>query len=322
MTSYSKQEKMFIASSHLLPKLLKEHGLKTDEFYLADSALESMIDEYTREAGVRQLNREIAALLRAAAEDIVRKRADRVVVTLDRLAPVLGPKRFFVNMSDMVRQPGLVTGLAWTPVGGEILHIETRSFFGTGDLKLTGQLGDVMKESAQIALSLLKSHSDPETFDLVSKQNFHIHVPSGSIPKDGPSAGIAIYLSLAGRAVGKSVDPSMAFTGEITLRGTILPVGGIKEKVLAAHRAGIECVILPRRNEGELTEIPEEIRKHIRFHFVQTIDDVLRLVGWADPLPPQPEVEEAIETEISDPEIPLWKGNPNPPHYQSELTLF
>jgi ATP-dependent Lon protease len=332
MTSYSKQEKVFIATQHLLPKLLTEHGLQSEEFYLAESALDALIDDYTREAGVRQLNREMAALLRAAAEEIVRNRArdtkgfgfrsghapqSRVLVTLDRLAPVLGPKRYFIHTSDVKRQPGIVTGLAWTPVGGEILHVESREIPGTGELKLTGQLGEVMKESAQIALTLLRSNACAETLAALSGKSFHIHVPSGSVQKDGPSAGIAIYLSMVGLATGKSVDPLMAFTGEITLRGTVLPVGGIKEKVLAAHRSGIECVVLPRRNEGELTEIPEEIRKQIRFHFVHTVEDVLRLVGWADPL-----VMEATEQTQLSPTLRRPEWDNNPVGYQSELSLF
>ncbi len=194
----------------------------------------------------------------------------------------MGPRKYFIESLEENRRPGIVTGLAWTAVGGEILHIEVTKMEGKGNLVLTGQLGDVMKESAQIALSLLKSRWSrryPLAFD---KTDFHIHVPGGAIPKDGPSAGIAMFLALASLAEDKAVSPKIAVTGEITLRGNILPVGGVKEKVLAAHRAGIEVVCLPERNEGDLREITPDVRRQIRFHFVKVVEDVLELAELGD----------------------------------------
>jgi ATP-dependent Lon protease len=230
-----------------------------------------MITHYTREAGVRDLQRTIATVARASSEKVVK--GEKVVVTLKELEEIFGPERFIHEVAERVVQPGVVTGLAWTPVGGEILFIEAGLMPGQGRLTITGQLGDVMKESAQIALSLVRSKL-PVDYE---KKDLHIHVPAGAIPKDGPSAGITMLTTIASLFSGRSVNPKLAMTGEITLRGAVMPVGGIKEKLIAAHRAGIERVILSRRNEKDLRDVPEEVRSQLKIEFVETASEVLKL---------------------------------------------
>jgi ATP-dependent Lon protease len=285
MTSYSKAEKLEIAERHLVPKLLEDHGMKSTQVELPRETLELVIDAYTREAGVRNLTRELAHLCRAAAEALARENPTlNVVLSPDKVETILGPRKFFTERVEDRNRPGVVTGLAWTPVGGEILNIEVTKMEGKGNLLLTGHLGDVMKESAQIGVSLLRSSMGrpmPFRFD---KTDFHVHVPSGAIPKDGPSAGVAIFLALASLLENKPVSSKMAFTGELTLRGTVLPVGGIKEKVLAAHRAGIETVVLPERNQGDLSDVSPDVRNQMKFHFVKDIYEVLPIAGLAIPL--------------------------------------
>ncbi len=275
---YTQEEKVLIAKKHLIAEEMENHGLKTEMFSISDGALNEVIDKYTREAGVRGLKRNIAALCRAAAKRIASGEADKVRVNKNLVATYLGPQVFFPEVAERTAVPGVATGMAWTPTGGDILFIEATMMKGKGNLILTGQLGDVMKESAKAALSYLRSKAedfgiDPDQFEQV---DVHIHIPAGAIPKDGPSAGITLLSALASLFTGKCVNHDMAMTGEVTLRGLVLPVGGIKEKVLAARRAGIKVVMLPEKNKKDLDEIPEEIRKGLTLHFINHIDEALK----------------------------------------------
>jgi ATP-dependent Lon protease len=278
ISGYTKNEKIAIAKDHLLPETLVEHGLDDGKLQIDDSAIEAIIDRYTREAGVRGLKKQLARIARFVSTKVVSGTADLpVVVAADMLPEILGRETVRQDVARKENPPGVVTGLAWTPVGGDILFVEGTFMPGKGKLTLTGQLGDVMKESAQISLSLIRSRlaGMPSRFDFFSS-DIHIHVPSGATPKDGPSAGVTIFTALASLVTGRAVDPTVAMTGEVTLSGAVLPVGGIKEKVLAAHRAGIKTVILPRENERDLEDVPEEVRRDLMFVAVDTIDDVLR----------------------------------------------
>lgn len=278
ISGYTKSEKFAIAKDHLIPETLKEHGLDPDKLRVEDAALKVIIEKYTREAGVRWLKKQLAKTARYVSEKIVSGNADLpFVVTMDNLPEVLGKELIRQEVVRKEPVPGVVTGLAWTPVGGEILFIEGTFMPGTGKLTLTGQLGDVMKESATISLSLIRSrlaNAEPG-FNFITS-DIHIHVPSGATPKDGPSAGVTIFSALASLITGKTVDPNLAMTGEITLSGAVLPVGGIKEKVLAAHRAGIRKVILPKENERDLEDVPEDVRGELVFVPVETVEEVLR----------------------------------------------
>jgi ATP-dependent Lon protease len=280
ISGYTKNEKFAIAKDHLLPKTLEEHGLDTDKLVIEDEALKVIIEKYTREAGVRWLKKQLASIARFVSEKIVSGNADLpYVVKADMLNGILGKE---VIRQEEVRKeqvPGVVTGLAWTPVGGDILFIECTFMPGTGKLTLTGQLGDVMKESAKISLSLIRSRlaHTANSFDFIAS-DVHIHVPSGATPKDGPSAGVTLFTALTSLITGKTVDPKTAMTGEITLSGAVLPVGGIKEKVLAAHRAGIKKVLLPKENKRDLEDVPEDVRNELTFVTVETIEEVLKEV--------------------------------------------
>jgi ATP-dependent Lon protease len=280
VTGYTSAEKLHIAKNHLIPKQVKDHGIPEGRLEISDEALLRMITHYTREAGVRDLQRAIAAVCRASTEKVLGLPEDakeRVRVELAQLDEILGPERYLHEVAERVAPPGVVTGLAWTPQGGEILFIEASLMPGNGKLILTGQLGDVMKESAQIALSLVRSKLSQvaPAFDF-EKKDVHIHVPSGAIPKDGPSAGIAMLTTIASLFSGRSVNPKVAMTGEITLRGAVMPVGGVKEKVMAAHRAGIEKIILSKRNERDLRDVPEEVKSALQFVFVETAAEVFK----------------------------------------------
>ncbi len=265
LPGYTEEEKLHIAKRHLLPRVLSNHGLKKSQVQFSDAALNVIINEYTREAGVRNLEREMAAVLRKIAKARVSGETKRVSVSPDLVRSYLGPRQVFLESRDRIDRPGVSTGLAWTPVGGDILFIETTSMKGRGNLALTGQLGDVMKESAHAALSWIRTNAGelgikPEAF---SKNDLHVHVPQGAIPKDGPSAGVALTTALVSLLTGRLVRDDVAMTGEITLTGKVLPVGGIKEKVLAAKRAGMAEVILPERNRGDLEDLTEEARKSL-----------------------------------------------------------
>lgn len=282
LSGYTIAEKFHIAKTHLIPKQIKEHGLTAEQIEISDEALFKTISHYTREAGVRELQRKIAEMARFASEKILRGET-KISVELAKLEEILGPERYQSEVADIVSSPGVVTGLAWTPVGGDILFIETALVPGKGEMIVTGQLGDVMKESAQIAKSLIKARLQTlaPTFDF-SKFDIHLHVPSGGIPKDGPSAGITLLTSLASLISRRVVNPKLAMTGEISLRGKVLPVGGIKEKIIAAHRAGINEVIMSERNEKDLREVPEEVRSQMKIHTVQHINEVLTIALGID----------------------------------------
>jgi ATP-dependent Lon protease len=277
LAGYTEEEKLQIARRHLIPKQLREHGLTDDNLRFEDDALIRIIRSYTREAGLRNLEREIGSVCRKIARAITEGRTEPVVCTAEKVREYLGPERFFSELAERTEDPGVAIGLAWTPNGGDILFIESTRMAGKKGLTLTGHLGEVMKESAQAALSWVRSRAErlgipPDFFE---NSDIHIHVPHGAIPKDGPSAGVTIATSLASLLTNRHVRPNVAMTGEITLRGKVEPVGGIKEKVLAARRAGIDTVILPRRNEKDLEDVPAGVRDTMRFVFVDTVDEVL-----------------------------------------------
>ncbi|WP_306548128.1 endopeptidase La [Desulfobulbus sp.] len=279
LSGYTQQEKVAIAVRHLLPKQLEAHALRSDDLEMPEAAIGALIASYTREAGVRNLEREIAAVCRGTAAEIARGRTEKMVVSPESLYDFLGPQRFFPEMKARSWGPGLATGLAWTPVGGQILFIETSKMKGKGGLTLTGKLGEVMKESATAALTYIKSHAKELGVDedVFAGIDLHVHVPEGAIPKDGPSAGVSMVSSLVSVLLGRPVRQNVAMTGEITLRGDVLPVGGIGEKVLAALRAGINELILPALNEKDVLEIPEDIRQGVLFHYPHTIREVLEI---------------------------------------------
>jgi ATP-dependent Lon protease len=286
LTGYTEEEKLQIAKRYLLTRQLTANGLKAEQIQVSQEALRRVIVDYTREAGVRSLERQIGALLRNAAVSIASGGAQSVSIGVDDVARILGAARFESDVALRTSVPGVATGLAWTPAGGDILFIESSRVRGTGKLILTGQLGDVMKESAQAAVTWVKSQADRLGIDpaLLDDSDLHIHVPAGAIPKDGPSAGVAIATSLASLLSQRTVRADVAMTGEISLRGVVMPVGGIKEKCVAAARAGIHTVILPARNRRDLEDIPESVRAKLEFVWAEKIDDVLaRALGDAPP---------------------------------------
>lgn len=276
--SYTSHEKFRIGKDHLIADVLEDNGLDETKLQIQDEALKTLIENYTREAGVRGLKRQLATVARVASEKIVLGKVELpYVVREDMLYDMLGHELIQINRVGENNPPGVVTGLAWTPVGGDILFIEGAFMPGTGKLTLTGQLGDVMKESAKISQSLIRSRM---AFSLKNmefdKKDLHIHVPSGAIPKDGPSAGVGLLTTIASLVTGQAVDSELAMTGEISLRGAVLPVGGIKEKVLAAHRAGIKRVILPKENAKDLDDVPDDVKAELEFITVETVEDVIK----------------------------------------------
>jgi len=275
---YTREEKMNISRQFLIPKQLGEHGLSGEKVIFEESAVGEIIDSYTREAGVRNLEREVANVIRGIAVLVADDKAKETErVTLERVPDFLGPQKHLSEVAERTAEPGVATGLAWTPVGGDILFIEATKMNGKGQLVLTGQLGDVMKESAQAALSFIRSRARWLGLDenFLEKNDLHVHIPAGAIPKDGPSAGVTMFVAMASLLTGKPVRNDVAMTGEITLRGLVLPVGGIKEKFLAAHRAGIKRVIMPERNRKDIIEIPEQPKKEIEIIFVKRMDELL-----------------------------------------------
>lgn len=279
LSGYAVEEKMEIAKRHLLPKQRELHGLKNSHFRINDRVLEKIIQDYTRESGVRELDRQLASIMRYQARQLAMKGKLKASVTAQDIEKILGKPRYSNDIYKTVNMPGVAVGLAWTYVGGDILFIETSLSDGKGELKLTGNLGNVMKESASTALTYLQSNAKKYKLDsiLFEKKNIHIHVPEGAVPKDGPSAGITMMTSIASALTGQRVKPFLAMTGEITLRGQVLPVGGIKEKVLAAKRAGLKEIILCWQNEKDVQEIESEFIKGIKFHYVKTMNQVLEL---------------------------------------------
>jgi ATP-dependent Lon protease len=284
LPGYTEFEKLKIAKKYLIPRQLKEHGLGKNRCTIKDEAILTIIQGYTREAGVRNLERNIAAACRAVATEIAKGKKRRATIAKKDLAKILGPVKFESELALRTGIPGVATALAYTPVGGELLFIESASMPGKGNLQLTGQIGDVMKESAQAAFSIVKANAkklniDPKKF---SKLDYHIHVPAGAVPKDGPSAGVAIFTSMVSLLLGKPTRPDVAMTGEITLRGLVLPIGGLKEKILAAKQAGIETVILPARNKKDMSEVPKEAKKGLKFEFVKNTSDALKITLGTD----------------------------------------
>jgi len=275
---YTQEEKVEIAERYLVARQLKANGLEPGQCEIAREAIETLVADYTREAGVRNLEREIGALCRSAAVAIAEDPGKTVGIGVADLKTILGAPRFEGEVAMRTSVPGVATGLAWTPVGGDILFVEAARTPGSGRLILTGQLGDVMKESAQAALSLVKTRAVELGIDVDSfeKTDIHVHVPAGAIPKDGPSAGVAMYTAIASLLTGKKVRSDTAMTGEISLRGLVLPIGGVKEKVLAAARAGIKTVLLPARNRKDLEDVPESARRAVRFVWLENVDDALR----------------------------------------------
>ena len=277
LSGYTEEDKVHIAKDYLIPKQIKEHGLKEDHISFSEGAIRKIIREYTREAGVRNLERQIASICRKVARLVVEDKNTFVSVTGNSINKYLGAERFRYGVAEKESQVGVATGLAWTESGGDILSIEVALIKGKGGLTLTGKLGDVMKESAQAALTYIRSRGDELGIkeDMQEKHDVHVHVPEGAIPKDGPSAGITLATALASALTGTPVRNDIAMTGEITLRGRVLPIGGVKEKVLAAHRAGIKTIILPEENKKDLNEIPANVRRKMRFILVSHMDEVL-----------------------------------------------
>jgi ATP-dependent Lon protease len=295
---YTEHEKLEIAKKYLVRRQLQENGLKPEQCRFEDAALARIIADYTREAGVRELERQIGSICRGVAAKVARGHATGVVVTVDTVAEYLGPPKYVRETRLLTGKPGVVTGLAYTPVGGEVLFIETTKYPGKGNFTLTGQLGQVMKESVQAALSLVRSRAEQLgiSSDAFRETDIHVHVPSGAVPKDGPSAGVAMFTAIASLFSDTPVSSTVAMTGEITLRGLVLPIGGLKEKSLAALRAGIERVIIPKLNEKDLPDIPAEVKAQIKFIPAETVDEVL-----AAALEKKPAKQEASEAAQSEP---------------------
>ncbi|MGB9810166.1 endopeptidase La [Dictyoglomus turgidum] len=280
LPGYTEYQKMGIAKGFLIPRQLKEHGLENEQIEFTDDAIRKIIREYTREAGVRNLEREIASIIRKIAKGIAEGSiTEKVLVKAEDISKYLGPERYTFGMKGEKDEIGVATGLAWTEAGGDILFVEALVVEGKGNLILTGKLGEVMQESAKTALSYVRSRLKDlnVSYELLEKSDIHVHVPSGAIPKDGPSAGVTIATAIASALTRKPVKKDIGMTGEITLRGKVLPVGGIREKVLAAHRAGLTAVIMPKENKKDLEEIPEEVKKEMTFYFVEHADEVLNL---------------------------------------------
>ena len=278
-TGYIVQEKVQIAKDHLVPKQIKEHALKSRELKFSDKAMASIIDSYTREAGVRNLERQIANICRKVAKEISLNIRKSILVKPEHIENYLGPIKYFSEVSESCEKPGVVIGLAWTGFGGDILFIEATKMLGKGSLKLTGKLGDVMKESAEAAYSYVRANANKYGIDedFYKKYDLHIHVPAGAIPKDGPSAGIAMITAIVSLLTDRPVQNALAMTGEISLRGNVMPIGGLKEKSTAAHRAGIKHIIAPEHNKKDLIDIPEQVRKDLTITFVKDVEEVLKL---------------------------------------------
>jgi ATP-dependent Lon protease len=290
LPGYTEREKLEIAKRYLVRRQLEENGLKPEQCEWQDEAFRRIINDYTHEAGVRELERQIGAVCRAVAAQVARGEVERATITPERVAELLGPAKYVRETKLKTSQPGVVTGLAYTPAGGEVLHIEATRYSGKGNVTLTGHIGEVMKESVQAALSLVRSRdgqlgTNSEDF---RKIDIHVHVPAGAVPKDGPSAGIAMFTALASLFSNRPVRSDVAMTGEITLRGLVLPIGGLKEKSLAAMRAGISTVIIPKLNEKDLVDVPEEAKQKLKFIPVENVDEVLKIALEKDGTTPSP----------------------------------
>jgi ATP-dependent Lon protease len=299
---YTRREKLAIARQHLIPKQLEEHGLTSEQLTITDEAVEELIEHYTREAGVRSLERTIASVIRGVAVKVAEgDLTARTIKNEDDLREYLGAIKFTSDVAERTEETGVVTGLAWTSVGGEILFIEATRMFGTGKLQLTGQLGDVMKESAHAALSYVRTNAEKYGIpkDFLEKSDLHVHIPAGGMPKDGPSAGITMFTAIVSLLTGIRVRHDVAMAGEISLRGRVLPIGGLKEKTLAAHRAGIKRVLVPERNKADLDEVPKEVRDELEFVFVSKLDEVLQAALESMPQPSQAYLDDIAKREAA-----------------------
>jgi ATP-dependent Lon protease len=297
---YTRREKLAIARQHLIPKQLEEHGIKAEQLTITDEAVEEIIEHYTREAGVRSLERTVASVIRGVAVKVAEgDTSPRVIKSEEDLHQFLGAIKYTSEVAERTEETGVATGLAWTSVGGEILFIEVTRMFGTGKLQLTGQLGDVMKESAHAALSYVRTNAEKFGLakDFLEKSDIHVHIPAGAMPKDGPSAGITMFTAIISLLTGIRVRHDVAMTGEISLRGRVLPIGGLKEKTLAAHRAGIKRVLVPERNKADLDEVPKEVRDELEFVFVKTLDEVLQAALERVPQPSQAYLDEIAKAQ-------------------------
>jgi len=279
LSGYTEEEKLQIVKRHIIPKQLDAHGITSRHLAISDSAIRAIITQYTRESGLRQLEREIAAICRKVARKVAEGKSDLTRVSVKNLHEFLGAPKMLTEETLKKDQVGVATGLAWTSTGGEVLYIEAILMKGKGNLILTGQLGEVMKESAQAALSYAKARAAELGIDenIFNTHDIHIHIPEGAIPKDGPSAGITLTTALVSVLSNRPIKKSVAMTGEITLRGNVLPIGGVKEKVLAARRVGAKTVILPQQNRRELEEVPKELLKDLQFEFVDNVKQVLKI---------------------------------------------
>ncbi|MHC5094861.1 MAG: endopeptidase La, partial [Planctomycetota bacterium] len=279
LPGYTQNEKLHIAKKYLIKRQLKEHGLSTNQLTIKDETVLGIIEGYTREAGVRNLERMIGSLCRYIATQIAEGKRRRATIKPNNLSEILGPKRFESEIALRTATPGVVTGLAWTPVGGEILFVEAAKMRGKGQLLLTGQIGDVMKESAQAAYSVIRSNAARLKIDVkvFEKHDFHLHVPAGAVPKDGPSAGVAMFTALVSLLTNEPVRPDVAMTGEITLKGLALPIGGLKEKILAAKQAGISTVVAPKRNKRDVEDLPGEAKRGMKFVYISKVTEVLKI---------------------------------------------
>jgi ATP-dependent Lon protease len=286
ISGYTLEEKTQIAKKYLIPKQVEENGLKKEQISFSDDAIERIIDQYTRESGVRNLERQIAGVCRGVAAKIASNEIEEFAVEAGDVEEFLGKRKFFSDAAERTIVPGVATGLAWTPYGGDILFIEASVSKGSGKLNITGQLGDVMKESAMLAISYLKAHSDhigiPE--EAFKYWDLHVHVPAGAVPKDGPSAGVSLMSAIASIFTQRKVKGTIALTGEITLRGLVLPVGGIKEKVLAAKRAGIKEVLLPKKNEKDVAEIEQEVIGDLKVQYLERMEPLLDIILEKEPV--------------------------------------
>jgi ATP-dependent Lon protease len=293
LSGYTEDEKVHIALQHLLPKLMKNHGLKPEELVISESAVRDIIRYYTREAGVRALERELSKICRKVVTTLVKDNEERrISVSARNLSKYLSVRRYTFGMAEKKNQVGQVSGLAWTEVGGELLTIEAVMVPGKGKMTTTGKLGEVMQESVQAALSVVRSRSKPLGIpvDFYQKNDIHIHLPEGATPKDGPSAGIGICTAMVSALTGIPVRADVAMTGEITLRGEVLPIGGLKEKLLAAHRGGIKTVLIPEENVKDLADIPDNVKNRLEIHPVKWIDSVfdMALERKTEPLTEEP----------------------------------
>jgi ATP-dependent Lon protease len=298
LAGYTDEEKLEIAKRHLIPKQIRENGLTPEHISFEDAAILLVARSYTHEAGVRNLERELGRVCRKVARAITEGHTGLTAITPAKVHELLGPEKFFSEVAERTMEPGVAIGLAWTPNGGDILFIEATRMAGKKGLTLTGHLGDVMKESAQAALSYIRSRADRLGIpaDFFENCDLHIHVPAGAIPKDGPSAGITMATALASLLTGRPIRSHLAMTGEMTLRGRVMPIGGVKEKVLAARRAGVTTIILPQRNEKDLEDVPANVQQELQFHFVETIDEVLDIALEPAVVPVRAAVSEFRET--------------------------